>query len=230
MTCPHHTAGKRRSQAWNCTQSLASRSNSRQPRGNGSSEAKRRTGVASWTGIPPTPHFWGPPLRPPPQDNGRGWFTYQDLFFLSPGEGPASLYRCGNRGWERLGRPRASIAEPASSLPSCLPPFPRPLRIWGQEEALMVTWQTLRLQVGASVPWTSPTAKSDGSREQDRRPTFVFANNGETSTSPAPEPGEELLLNQNIQHVCLCGPKPWFHSSRGQKRKSSNIKTKLDTW
>ena len=39
-----------------------------------------------------------------------------------------------------------------------------------------------------------------------------------------------LLLNQNIQHVCLCGPKPWFHSSRGQKRKSSNIKTKLDTW
>lgn len=65
VTCPHHTAGKRRSQAWNCTQSLASRSNSRQPRGNGSSEAKRRTGVASWTGIPPTPHFWGPPLRPP---------------------------------------------------------------------------------------------------------------------------------------------------------------------
>lgn len=158
---------------------------------------------------PHTP-FLGTTTPPPPQDNGRGWFTYQDLFFLSPGEGPASLYRCGNRGWERLGRPRASIAEPASSLPSCLPPFPRPLRIWGQEEALMVTWQTLRLQVGASVPWTSPTAKSDGSREQDRRPTFVFANNGETSTSPAPEPGEELLLNRagmTVTHPSLgCTP------------------------
>lgn len=59
----------------------------------------------------------------------------------------------------------------------------------------MVTWQTLRLQVGASITWTPPTVRSDGSRAQDR-PTFVIANNHETSTSPAPEWGEELLLSR----------------------------------
>ena len=79
MTCPHHTAGKRQSQAWNCTRPSTSRSNSQQLRGNGFSEAERRTGVASWTGIPPHTPFLGATTPPPPRRRCRIVYLSQSI-------------------------------------------------------------------------------------------------------------------------------------------------------
>lgn len=194
MTCPHHTGGKRQSQAGIAPgpqlpgQTL---------RSSGEMVPLRPKGELEW------PHGLG---FPPHSISGDHRFTPTKTM----AEDGLLIMICSSC---HVGRDQLHFTDvkteagrglegPGPAMPSQPPAFPaftsisqasQYLGARGGADGHMADPEAAG---GTSATWTPPTARSEGSRDQERPPIFVFANNHETSMSPAPERGEELLLNR----------------------------------